>query len=137
MMLVEKLCQIGQRGNGKKTSLLVNSTNPKRLKVYEAELPAGHVEFGANRDGLTARKGGYLIAVRPKLLKPDGSISDESSILPLLENANTRRGRDLFFSTNGANCSSCHQVGQLGNNHAPTSQRLVHVLMQIAHPVNH
>lgn len=107
------------KGKWKKTSLLVNSTNPKRLKVYEAELPAGHVEFGANRDGLTARKGGYLIAVRPKLLKPDGSISDESSILPLLENANTRRGRDLFFSTNGANCSSCHQVGQLGNNHAP------------------
>ena len=89
------------------------------MKVYEAEFPAGPLTLGASRDGIQAAKGNYIVAFRPKLLSPDGTVATEESILPLLSEADPERGRDLFFSAQGANCASCHQVDGIGNNHAP------------------
>lgn len=107
------------RGKWQNTGLKIEGTDPKTMKVYQAELPAGILKLGPNRDGVRARKGHYLIAVRPKLLSPDGSLASTKTILPLLNKANLNRGRDLFFSPQGANCASCHQVHGKGNNHAP------------------
>jgi len=107
------------RGKWEKTSLTIQGDDPKRMNVYRANLPAGSLTLGSNRDGLKAAKGNYLIAVRPNLFAPDGKVSTAKTILPLLEKADPDRGRDLFFSTYGANCASCHQVRGQGNNHAP------------------
>jgi putative membrane-bound dehydrogenase-like protein len=110
---------IWARGKWKPTSLLIEGNDPKEMRVYEADFPAGPVTFGSNRAGVSARKGTYLVAVRPKLIAPDGGVASKDSILPLMEDADLERGRDLFFSRAGANCASCHQVGGIGNNHAP------------------
>lgn len=107
------------RGKWQATDLIIEGTDPKAMRVYRADLPAGPLKLGSNRDGVRARKGHYLIAVRPKLLNPDGSLASAESILPLIDKADPDRGRDLFFSSQGANCASCHQVHGQGNNHAP------------------
>lgn len=107
------------RGQWKPTSLMIEADDPKQLRVYEVELPAGPLTFGTSRDGIQARKGNYLVAVRPKLIEPDGIVASADTILPLLDHANPERGHDLFFSPAGANCASCHQAGGIGNNHAP------------------
>lgn len=107
------------RGQWKPTSLMMEADDPKQMRVFEAELPAGPLTLGTSRDGIQARKGNYLLAVRPKLINPDGTLASADTILPLLGNANPERGHDLFFSRTGANCASCHQIGGTGNNHAP------------------
>ena len=107
------------RGKWQPTDYLIEGDDPRAMKVYLADFPAGPVTFGTNRDGTNAPKGNYIVAVRPKILAPDGSVATADTVIPLLEKANLDRGRDLFFSTDGANCASCHQVGKLGNNHAP------------------
>lgn len=107
------------QGTWKPTPLSIKGSDPKLMRVYEAEFPAGPFTLGTSRDGIKARKGNYIVAVRPKLLDPDGTVATEASILPLLSEANPERGRDLFYSVQGANCASCHQVGGIGNNHAP------------------
>lgn len=107
------------RGQWEPTPLVIEGTDPQVMKVYQAEFPAGKLTLGTSRDGIQAGKGNYILAVRPKLLAPDGTLSSEESIKPLLEKANLSRGRDLFFSKHGANCASCHQVEGKGNNHAP------------------
>lgn len=108
------------REKWQKTNLEVSADDPKKMRVYQADFAAGPVTFGPNRMGVEARKGNYLIAVRPKLLSPDGSIATTESILTQIPSADPKRGRDLFFSRQGANCASCHQVGSIGNNHAPS-----------------
>ena len=107
------------RGKWKSTSLIIEGEDPKVMKVYKADLSAGPIELGTSRDGIKARKGNYIVAFRPQLLQPDGKLATPSSVIPLLAKADPNRGRDLFFGTTGANCASCHQVGDLGNNHAP------------------
>ena len=108
-----------ERGKWKSTSLIIEGEDPKVMKVYKADLSAGPIELGTSRDGIKARKGNYIVAFRPQLLQPDGKLATPSSVIPLLAKADPNRGRDLFFGTTGANCASCHQVGDLGNNHAP------------------
>ena len=107
------------RGKWQPTTFTVEGTDPKLMKVYQAELPAGPLTLGTSRDGISVGKGNYILAVRPKLLAPDGTMATQESILPLLSHADPKRGRDLFFSPQGANCASCHQVDGIGNNHAP------------------
>ena len=107
------------RSQWKSTSLVIEGNDPKRMKVYRAELPSGPLSLGASRDGIKARKGNYIIAVQPHILAPDGKVATVESVLPLLEGANLERGQDLFFSMHGANCASCHQVKGRGKNHAP------------------
>ena len=101
------------------TSLVIEGNNPKKMNVYRAELPSGPLTLGTSRDGIRARKGNYILAVRPKILSPDGTAATIESVLPLLPKADLERGQDLFFSVHGANCASCHQVRGHGNNHAP------------------
>lgn len=107
------------RDTWKSTDLIVEGTDPKAMKVHEADFPAGPLTLGTSRDGIQARKGNFLVAVRPTLLAPDGTVATADTILPLLDRADPERGRDLFFSAQGANCASCHQVDGIGNNHAP------------------
>ena len=107
------------RDGWEETALVVEGQDPKSLKVYQAELPAGPLTLGASREGIQARKGNYIVAFRPKLLAPDDSVATAESILPLLGEADPDHGRDLFFSAQGANCASCHQVDGHGNNYAP------------------
>ncbi|MDB2430396.1 DUF1549 domain-containing protein, partial [Akkermansiaceae bacterium] len=114
----EKL-PVWARGKWKETPFIIEGDDPKKMKVYRADLPAGPLTLGSNRDDVRARKGNYLLAAQPTLLSSDGKLATESTILPLLKEADPARGRDLFFSPLGANCSSCHQVLGRGNNHAP------------------
>lgn len=107
------------REKWKPTPLVIEGQDPKIMKVYEAEFPAGPLTLGASREGIEAGKGNYIVAFRPKLLAPDGTVATEETILPLLSEADPDRGRDLFFSVQGANCASCHQVDGFGNTHAP------------------
>lgn len=107
------------RDRWNQTTLVVNGTDPQAMNVFEADFPAGPVILGANRDEVHVGKGNYVIAVRPHLLFPDGTVATADTILPLLGNTDPTRGRDLFFSVHGANCASCHQVSGIGNNHAP------------------
>lgn len=107
------------RGKWKPTPLIIEGTDPKLMRVYQADLLAGPLTLGTSRDGIDVRKGNYIVAVRPELIAPDGTQATEESILPLLSAADPQRGRDLFFSAQGANCASCHQVDGIGKNHAP------------------
>lgn len=107
------------RNTWKPTGMTIEGTDPKTMKVYEAIFPAGPLTLGTSRDGIQAGKGNYLVAVRPTMLAPDGTVATAERILPLLDQADVDRGRDLFFSPAGANCASCHQVDGIGNNHAP------------------
>lgn len=106
-------------GKWEPTPYRIEGTDPKEMRVYEAEFPAGPLTLGTSRDGIQARKGNYIVAFRPRLISPNGSVATEETILLLLETANIERGHDLFFSPAGANCASCHQVDGAGNNHAP------------------
>ena len=107
------------KGKWKPTLYSLEAVDPKEMKVYEAEFPAGPLTLGTSRDGIQARKGNYIIAFRPRLISPNGSVATEETILPLLETADIERGHDLFFSPTGANCASCHLIDEVGNNHAP------------------
>ncbi|MCG8599460.1 MAG: PmoA family protein [Verrucomicrobiales bacterium] len=107
------------RDTWKPTGMTIEGTDPKTMNVYEARFPAGPLTLGTSRDGIQAGKGNYLVAVRPTMLAPDGTVATAETILPLLDQADVDRGRDLFFSSAGANCASCHQVDGIGNNHAP------------------
>ncbi|MCH2061764.1 MAG: PmoA family protein [Verrucomicrobiales bacterium] len=107
------------RKKWKPTNLVIEGNNPKLMNVYEAEFPAGPLVLGTSRDGIKARKGNYIVAVRPHLLSPSRAVASEKNILTLISKADPERGRDLFFSAQGANCAACHQVNRSGNNHAP------------------
>ena len=107
------------RRQWKPTPLLIEGDDPRTMRVYRADLPSGPLTLGTSRDGIKARKGNYILAVRPKILSPDGTTATIESVLPLLPKTNLERGQDLFFSVHGANCASCHQVRGRGNNHAP------------------
>ena len=72
------------RGKWKLTPLTIEGTDPKLMRVYQADLPAGPLTLGTSRDGIDVGKGNYIVAVRPKLIAPDGTLATEESILPLL-----------------------------------------------------
>ena len=102
------------------TKLTIAAEDPRSMRVYRREFDAGSVvKLGANRDGVTARKGNYIIVVRPKLLGPDGGKASLASVLAAMPGADTGRGRDLFLSRHGANCAACHQLENIGQQHAP------------------
>jgi len=107
------------RRQWKPTPLLIEGDDPRTMRVYRADLPSGPLTLGTSRDGIKARKGNYILAVRPKILAPDGTTATIEAVLPLLPKANLKRGQDLFLSVHGANCASCHQVRGRGNNYAP------------------
>ena len=50
------------RGKWTPTELVIEGDDPKAMKVYKAELPAGPMTLGTSRDGIKARKGNYLVA---------------------------------------------------------------------------
>lgn len=107
------------RGKWEPTDLTIEGNDPAQMKVYTAEFPAGPLTLGTSRDGIRARKGNYLIAVRPHLREKITTTATADSIQQLLNAADPDRGRDLFFSRHAANCGACHKVGDHGNNHAP------------------
>jgi putative heme-binding domain-containing protein len=107
------------RGKWQPTSLRIEGSDPKVMKVYTADFPAGPLTLGTSRDGVNARKGNYIVAFQPILLTPNATAATAATTLPLLEKADPIRGRDLFYSKRGANCAACHQVAGRGNNHAP------------------
>ena len=89
------------------------------MRVFKAEIPAGNVTFGSNRQGVNGRKGNYLVIIRPKLLSPPDKTPMIEDVLPLMGEANTERGRALVLSRHGATCSNCHQLEGFGNVFAP------------------
>ena len=95
------------------------TTNDARFRVFQADYPAGRVSFGPNREGIDARKSHYLIIVRPQLLHPQIKLPSEAEVLEKMPTANPQRGRALFFSKQGATCSTCHQMEGMGNVFAP------------------
>ena len=103
----------------KETNLIIKTDDPKEMKVFQKDFPAGIVKLGPNREGINARKGNYLIAAKPKLLSKINEITTVKSVIESLPFADARKGEDLFMSIYGANCSSCHQVSGKGKNHAP------------------
>jgi len=107
------------RGKWEPTDMEILGSDPRSMKVYKASFPAGPLTLGTSRDGIRARKGNYILAVRPKLLASPGANATLETTMPLLENADPDRGRDLFFSPHGANCVACHRVSGVGNNFAP------------------
>ena len=107
------------RNEWKKTNLIIKTDDPKEMKVFQKDFPAGVVKLGPNREGINARKGNYLIAAKPKLLDKKSEITTVKSVLESLPLADARKGEDLFMSIYGANCSSCHQISGKGKNHAP------------------
>ena len=89
------------------------------MNIYEKKFPSGEVKLGPNRQGVSARKGNYLIAAKPKLLNKKIEKTTIVSAIKYLPAAEAKKGEDLFMSKYGANCASCHQVSGKGNNHAP------------------
>ena len=89
------------------------------MKVFQKDFPAGIVKLGPNRQGVSARKGNYLIAAKPKLLNKKNEITTVKSVIKSMSFADAGKGEDLFMSIYGANCSSCHQISGKGKNHAP------------------
>ena len=102
-----------------RTELTIESTDPKRMHLYRRDFPAGPVKLGANRDGVSQGKGNYLVIVQPKLLAPTGKVAAVDEVLKRMDQADATRGRDLFLSRHGANCTSCHQLEGVGNVFAP------------------
>ena len=107
------------RNEWKETNLIIKSDDPKEMKIFRKEFPAGIVKLGPNRQGINTRKGNYLIAAKPRLLNKKNELTTVDSVLKSLTNADARKGEDLFMSIYGANCSSCHQIFGKGKNHAP------------------
>ena len=107
------------RNEWKETNLIIKSDDPKEMKIFRKEFPAGIVKLGPNRQGINTRKGNYLIAAKPRLLNKKNELTTVDSVLKSLTNADARKGEDLFMSIYGANCSSCHQISGKGKNHAP------------------
>lgn len=107
------------RNEWKETNLIIKSDDPKEMKIFRKEFPAGIVKLGPNRQGINARKGNYLIAAKPRLLNKKNELTTVDSVLKSLTNTDARKGEDLFMSIYGANCSSCHQISGKGKNHAP------------------
>ena len=103
----------------KETDLIIVSSEGIKMDVYEKKFPAGKVKLGPNRQGVSARKGNYLIAAKPKLLNKKIEKTTIESAIKYLPAAEAKKGEDLFMSKYGANCASCHQVSGKGNNHAP------------------
>ena len=103
----------------KETNLIIKTDDPKEMKVFQKDFPAGIVKLGPNRQGVNSRKGNYLIAAKPKLLSNKNEITTVKSVIESLSFADAVKGEDLFMSIYGANCSSCHQVSGKGKNHAP------------------
>ena len=94
-------------------------TDDAHHRIYQAELPAGEVTFGGNKDGIAARKANYLVIIRPMLLEPPTKPTAQAEVEPLLAGADAQRGRSLFLSKGGAGCASCHRLEGIGNLFAP------------------
>ncbi|MGI9243664.1 MAG: DUF6807 family protein, partial [Verrucomicrobiales bacterium] len=102
------------------TDLTITADDPRSMRVYRRDFEAGAVvKLGANRDGVRARKGNYIVVARPKLLEPGGEIASLESVLAAMPGADAARGRDLFLSRHGADCAACHQLETIGQQHAP------------------
>lgn len=106
------------RGQFEQTELRLDAGDT-RYRLHRAQFPAGRMSFGANRDGVAARKANYILIVVPSLLDPPGEPTNLASTLTLVENANTEHGRSLFLHKNGATCMLCHQLEGRGNVFAP------------------
>lgn len=107
------------REGWKPLDVVLHTTDAERMKIYQREYPAGRVELGANSDGVKARKGNYLVIIRPRLIEKRARRTVAGDVLPLLPSGNVRRGRDLFLGRHGATCSTCHRLEGIGNVFAP------------------
>ena len=106
------------RGKWTPTEMFIK-TDDSTHRIYSAEIPAGEIRFGANRDGITRPKGNYLVIIKPKLLQPQTTAATVADVLPLLKTADMKHGRALFLSADGVSCATCHQLEGFGNVFAP------------------
>ncbi len=107
------------RGKWEKTDLVIRADDPKEMRIYKREVPAGELRLGTNRDGVEARKGNYILAMVPRLLSPPPTATTAEAVLPLVKKGNAERGRGLFLSRGGAACATCHRLEGFGNVFAP------------------
>ena len=106
------------RGKFETTDLKMETSDSK-FRIYRAEFPAGEINFGPNREDVTARKGQYIVIIRPTLLSSPDKPTTAADVTPLLANADPQRGRTLYLSQSGATCASCHRLEGVGNVFAP------------------
>ncbi|MAH97186.1 MAG: hypothetical protein CMI66_13615 [Pedosphaera sp.] len=96
-------------------------TQDSRHRLYAADVPAGLVKLGSNKEGVQASKSGYIVIIQPQLLQPGIKTTQNQEVLGLVEKGqgDIARGRALFHHPGGVRCSACHRLEQQGNAFAP------------------
>ncbi|MBT5925809.1 MAG: c-type cytochrome, partial [Verrucomicrobia bacterium] len=94
-------------------------TDDAKHRLYKAQFQPGIVEFGSNKDGVHARKAGYIVIVKPEFLQVREAFTRVSDVVPLLGFGDAQRGRTLYHHMRAVNCSACHQLEGQGNAFAP------------------
>lgn len=106
----------------RKTDLVVPTTDGMGMTmiIYKKDVMAGPEILGGNtNDGDGSHRGNYMVAIRPKVIAPPTQPTTLAAAKALLPHANLTRGRDLFLSKQGVQCTLCHQMEGLGNIFAP------------------
>ncbi len=92
-------------------------TQDSRHRLYAADMPAGLVKLGSNKEGVQGSKSGYIVIIQPQLLQPGVKTTQNQEVLRLVEKGqgDIARGRALFPPSRGCamQClSSSRATGQ-------------------------
>ncbi|MEM7391613.1 MAG: DUF6807 family protein, partial [Verrucomicrobiota bacterium] len=101
------------------TDLILETDDPKSMRLYRRDVSAGTMVLGSNRDGVKARKGNYILVAVPKLFTPLEKLTTVDEVLKHLDRGDPERGRDLFFSPDATGCFHCHRMEGVGQVFAP------------------
>ena len=96
-------------------------TSDARMALFHRRFNAGEtIVLGGNTtDGTDSGKSNYVTVFSQALLDPQPKPVTQNEVLAAMEQANTGRGRRIFFDQKGPQCATCHEVDGAGKNFGP------------------
>jgi putative membrane-bound dehydrogenase-like protein len=111
--------KLGKPGGFSETQLLVE-TNDADFRMFRRRFSPGQVVLGGNTNAASdSGRGNYIVVFDREILAPTDSAATQSEVLAAMQNADPRRGRELFMHPRGAGCVKCHAMHGPGPKLAP------------------
>ena len=96
-------------------------TSDARMDLFQRQFKAGEtIVLGGNTtDGTDSGKSNYIAVFTQTLLDPQPKPVTQAAVLSVMDRADARRGRHIFFGKKGPQCATCHEVNGAGKNFGP------------------
>ena len=96
-------------------------TSDAVFDLFQRQFKSGdNIILGGNTlDGNESGKSNYITVFSQTLIDPQSKPLEYQNVLAALKQADVERGKQIFFSKKGPQCSTCHQINGIGKNFGP------------------